>query len=422
MQIELSSTATPRPERRALRPAPALPGRAIVHAAVRVSSPRPARRAVLLYGESYHHPNLLHRSAFLAPDPVVLIDEGRRGTTLWVNGMELGRARKEAKVTHVRSFDELNLRDRFRAAGPGADRTSVLLAAILEAHGLRECDVDTDFPALQLDGMRALGLDVTPKPGLYERSRRIKTQSEILKIKAVQDAGQDALQRAIDVIRAAEIRDGILYRDGKPLTGADLVRVVETRLLELGCSTEDSICCGGPDNADPHRATSDVLRAGLPIVLDIFPFSKSTRFWGDMTRTVVRGTPPPEVQRMWDAVKEAQETALAMVRPGVSARDIHRTVCDVLKRHGYGSSAPGYDDIKSDARFIHGTGHGVGLEIHEDPSIGGTDIPLEVGDVITIEPGLYDPRLGGIRIEDLVVVTRDGYRQLTPLPKVFRLD
>jgi len=164
------------------------------------------------------------------------------------------------------------------------------------------------------------------------------------------------------------------------------------------------------------------LRVGLPIVLDIFPYDKRTRYWGDMTRTVVRGAPPPEVERMWDAVLEAQQAGLDAVRPGASGRDVHFACSDVFKEHGYGSLAKPYRDIKSAARFIHGTGHGLGLEIHEFPRIGDVDVTLEVGDVITVEPGLYDPQFGGIRIEDLVVVTEEGCRNLTPLPKVLHLD
>jgi len=165
-----------------------------------------------------------------------------------------------------------------------------------------------------------------------------------------------------------------------------------------------------------------VLRAGLPIVLDIFPFDKVSRYWGDMTRTVVRGTPPPEVARMWDAVLEAQQAGLDAVKPGANGRDVHLACCETFKKHGFGSVTKGYRDIQSDARFIHGTGHGVGLEIHEFPRVGDIDVTLEVGDVVTVEPGLYDPRFGGIRIEDLVVVTESGCRNLTTLPKTFRLD
>ena len=183
-----------------------------------------------------------------------------------------------------------------------------------------------------------------------------------------------ALQKAIDVIAAAEIRDGLLQHEGRKLTSADLIYTVESHLLENGNSTEDSICCGGPESADPHRTESDVIREGLPIVLDIYPFDKHTRYWGDMTRTVVRGTPPPEVMGMWEAVLEAQQAGLDAVRPGANGRDVHFACCEVFKQHGYGSLARPYRDIQSDARFIHGTGHGLGLEIHEFPRISEADV------------------------------------------------
>jgi Xaa-Pro aminopeptidase len=377
---------------------------------------------VLLFGESYHHPNIFYRSGFLAPDPVVLVDRGGDDTTLWTSQLEFGRAQKEARVGRVRCSEELGLSEMLKRAGNEQDGWSLLLQAVCREHNLEQVQVDADFPAIYADQLRQADVDITPRTDLYRRERRIKTAAELQAIEDTENAGMDALQRAIDVIAAADIKDGLLYRDGRPLTGDDLVLTVESRLLELGCTTTDSICAGGPDSADPHRRTSDVLRAGLPIVLDIFPFHKTTRYWGDMTRTVVRGTPPPEVERMWEATREAQQLGVEMIKPGANGRDVHYAICDVFKRHGYGSLPKPYRDIQSDARFIHGTGHGLGLEIHEFPRVADVDVILEVGDVVTVEPGLYDPRLGGIRIEDLVVVTETGCRNLTPLPKVFRLD
>lgn len=378
--------------------------------------------AVVLFGESYHHPNILYRTGFLAPDPVVVVDRGGDDTTLWVSTMEEGRARIEARVGTVRSTSDLGLAEKMRAAGSEQDAWAVLVAEVCRTHELAHVAVDSDFPAVIADALRARDVEVTPRNDLYRRERRIKSADEVDKLARVERAGMEGVQRAIDVIAAADIEDGLLTRGGRPLSGRDLITAVETRLVELGCGTEDSICCGGPESADPHRAHSEVLRAGLPIVLDIFPFDKSSRYWGDLTRTVVRGSVPLEVERMWEAVLEAQQTGLDMVRPGVNGRDVHLAICEVFKTHGYGSLPDGYRDIESDARFIHGTGHGVGLEIHEYPRVGDVDCILEVGDVITVEPGLYDPRLGGIRIEDLVVVTEAGCRNLTPLPKVFHLD
>ena len=379
------------------------------------------RPPVLLFGETYHHPNIYYRTHFLAPDPVVVVDRGGDDVTVWVNALEEGRARKES-TAQVRSTQELNIQELMSKAGSEQDSWSLLLEAVCKEHGLNEVDVDADFPALAADHLRSSDVSVTPRGDLYRRERRIKTPQEVEWITDTENAGMAALQKAIDIIAAADIKDGLLYRNGKPLSGQDLIVAVETHLLELGCTTTDSICCGGPDSADPHRASSDVIRVGLPIVLDIFPFHKTTRYWGDMTRTLVRGTPPPEVERMWEATLEAQQAGLDAVRPGANGRDVHYACCEVFKKWGYGSLAKPYRNIESDARFIHGTGHGLGLEIHEFPRVADVDVTLEVGDIVTVEPGLYDPKFGGIRIEDLVVVTEDGCRNLTTLPKTFHLD
>jgi Xaa-Pro aminopeptidase len=378
-------------------------------------------RPVLLFGESYHHPNILYRTGFLVPDPVVVVDRGGSDTVLWTSALEEGRARKEASVGEVRSVVELDMAA-VRPGGNEYDGWAALVEAVCRKHGLNAVDVDADFPTVLADYLRHNDVDVRPRNDIYQERRRIKNPQEIEWITATENAGMAALQKAIDVISAAEIRDGLLQHQGRNMSSADLIYTVESHLLENGNSTVDSICCGGPESADPHRTESDVIREGLPIVLDIYPFDKKTRYWGDMTRTVARGTPPPEVMLMWEAVLEAQQAGLDAVRPGANGRDVHFACCEVFKQHGYGSLARPYRDIESDARFIHGTGHGLGLEIHEFPRISEADVVLEVGDVITVEPGLYDPRLGGIRIEDLVVVTETGCRNLTTLPKQFLLD
>jgi Xaa-Pro aminopeptidase len=377
-------------------------------------------RPVLLFGETHHHPDILYRTGFLAPDPVVVVDRGGSDTVLWASALEEGRARKQASVGEVRSTVELEI-PAARTGGNEYDGWAALVVAVCREHGLSAVDVDADFPTVLADHLRHNDVDVRPRTDIYQQRRRIKTRQEVEWITSTENAGMAALQKAIDMIAAAGIRDGLLTHEGRNLTSKDLIFAVESHLLENGCGTEDSICCGGPESADPHRAMSDVIRAGLPIVLDIYPFDKTTRYWGDMTRTVVRGTPPPEVERMWDAVLEAQQAGLDTVKPGANGRDVHYACCEVFKKHGYGSLAKPYRDIQSDARFIHGTGHGLGLEIHEFPRVNESDVVLEVGDVITVEPGLYDPSFGGIRIEDLVVVTETGCRNLTTLPKTFRL-
>ena len=170
-------------------------------------------------------------------------------------------------------------------------------------------------------------------------------------ITAAENAGMAALQKAIDVIAAAEIHDGLLVHEDGNLTSADLdLRGRKSTCWRTAAAQRTRSAAVARSSADPHRAMSDVIRAGLPIVLDIYPFDKRTRYWGDMTRTVVRGTPPPEVMRMWDAVLEAQQAGLDTVRPGVNGRDVHFACCEVFKRHGYGSLAeavPGHPERRA---------------------------------------------------------------------------
>jgi Xaa-Pro aminopeptidase len=382
-------------------------------------------RPILLYAAS--DPNILYRTGFWAPDPVVAIDEGDR-VTLWVDKREIGPA-NEQKKPGVRVRDTAAARDIAKSLPPGDKPTNFYsreIAAICKLQGISAVTVNHDFPALQLDELRQLGIDVEVGSGVYDNLRRQKSEAEIEEVARAQKAGLDAMDQAISVIRRSKIRGRQLYFEGEKLTGEYLVNLIERRLFDLGYSTEEgTIACGAPANQSPHTMTSSYLRAGYPIILDIFPRNKKSRMWGDMTRTVVRGKPQPGVEEMYTAVLDAQQTALAMARPGVTGGEIHEAVCETLKKYGYGSdyANDNFVDIASTIRFKHGTGHGVGLDIHEAPYVGGNARqPLLPGDVITIEPGVYGPKLGGVRIEDTIVITEDGYRQLTPYPKEFRVE
>jgi Xaa-Pro aminopeptidase len=185
-------------------------------------------------------------------------------------------------------------------------------------------------------------------------------------------------------------------------------------LRENLVSEVDLIVAGGPAAADPHAHGDGALRWGEAIVMDIFPRSRSSRYFADITRTVVKGEPSGELRSMYQAVMDAQAAALDRVRAGANGADIHRAVLDVFQ-------AAGYDGRPERPSMPHGTGHGLGLDIHEAPRVGEIDVELLEDEVITIEPGLYHPDIGGVRVEDTVAVTRDGYRNLTTMSKRFEL-
>jgi Xaa-Pro aminopeptidase len=223
------------------------------------------------------------------------------------------------------------------------------------------------------------------------------------------------MRAAVRCIRGAAIsRSGRLLHAGRPLTSASLKELIERTLLAAQCVAEDTIVAVGPQGARPHDAGSGPLRAGVPVVIDIFPRDKETGYWGDITRTVVRGPAPPAIRRMHRAVLAAQKLALAMIRPGVEVRAVQRAVEEHFRKMGYETSLapPGRE-----RGFIHGVGHGVGLDIHEAPGLRHESGRLRAGHVVTVEPGLYYPGIGGVRIEDTVVVTRTGHKILATFPR-----
>ncbi|MDP9251726.1 MAG: M24 family metallopeptidase, partial [Chloroflexota bacterium] len=228
--------------------------------------------------------------------------------------------------------------------------------------------------------------------------------------------------KGVDTLKRATVRkDGTLELDGSPFTAERLRAIVESRLLELGCVSEGAIIAPGKQAADPHMIGSGPLRAGEAIVMDIFPQHKATRYFADMTRTVSKGEPPAEIAKMYEVTKRAQDAGIKALRPGVTGREVHELVEDIIFEAGYDTLRPGQQRSKSGgppSGFIHGTGHGVGLEIHEMPTVGRSGVkPLALGDVVTVEPGIYLPELGGVRLEDMLVITETGSRNLTRAPR-----
>ena len=218
-------------------------------------------------------------------------------------------------------------------------------------------------------------------------------------------------------LRRAEIRDHVLWLDGEVLTSERVKKLINVALMECGCIAQHTIVAGGEQACDPHDEGSGPLPAHRSIIFDVFPRSAGTRYFADMSRTVVRGTPSPELTRLYHAVKDAQEEAITKIRDGADGAAIHQGICDRFEKAGYKT---GLVNGRMQGYF-HGTGHGVGLDIHEAPRISRTGSLLQEGHVVTVEPGLYYPGLGAVRIEDMVLVTKDGCRNLTNYPKVFEL-
>ncbi|MDQ3077111.1 MAG: M24 family metallopeptidase [bacterium] len=241
--------------------------------------------------------------------------------------------------------------------------------------------------------------------------RTKKTVQQLKAIREVQRATESAMEAVISYLQST-----------KNPTSEEAHQLIDTILEKHNCeSPEGHIVSGGIQSVEPHEVGTGPLKKGVPIVIDIYPRSKITGYFADMTRTVCIGTQSPELQKMYNAVLAAQELALSMIKPKIKCSNIQAAVDTLFKEKGYKTSGKG-KVFKFAEGFVHGIGHGVGLDIHEAPRIGrgSTDI-LKKGDVITIEPALYYPKLGGIRLEDMVLVTSSGVENLTHFPKQFKI-
>jgi Xaa-Pro aminopeptidase len=361
-------------------------------------------------------------SGFGAPDPyTTAYADGE--VHLLVSSLEFGRARDESRAETVRRLADYD----YRGLVEEYDRREATVRVV--ADWLADLDVESvavpwRFPVGVADGLRDRDVAVDARDGsgvgVVTEIRARKTDEEIDHVRGAQRANERAMARAETVLAEATVEDGRLHHDGEVLTSERVKEAIEIALLENGCALDETIVACGADGADPHNRGSGPLDAGEPIVIDIFPRDKATGYHADMTRTFLQGDPDDRVRERYEVTAEAMDAAFAALeQPAVTGAAVHDAVCDVYEDAGYETLR---GDPSAETGFIHSTGHGVGLDVHEAPSVGPSGGRLEPGHVITIEPGLYDPAVGGIRIEDLVVVTEDGYENLTDYPRKLVVD
>jgi len=371
--------------------------------------------AQLIIADTEKNANLYYATGFLAPDPFIFAQfDGRK--VLVMSDLELDRAKCQAKADEVLSYSLLakQAKQRLKSEPSLVD----VVDELLKGRRVTSVEVPLDFSVYYADGLRKRGYTVEVKPEPFYPQRTVKSEEEIALITQALRATEEALESAIELIRNSEIKpDKSLWIGGKPLT-AELVRkVMHMQLMERDCVGQHTIIACGVQAVDPHNKGSGPLRANDPIVIDVFPQHMTSRYFADLTRTVVKGTASEKVRRMFEAVREGQEIAFRMIKDGVDGSSVHKAILDYFDSLGF---ATGKQDGRMQG-FFHGTGHGVGLEIHEPPRINPRKDILKAGMVVTVEPGLYYTHTGGMRIEDMVVVTRDGCRVLTQAPKILEV-
>jgi Xaa-Pro aminopeptidase len=353
-------------------------------------------------------------SGFDAPDPFVTLYDGEIHL-FFTRSLEYGRAVRESHAATVERAVDFDYGEKVEEYGQ-SEATDRTLAAFLDRYGVESVAVPPRFPLRTADGLREQGVTVqADTDGTVTGIRAVKTPEEIDHVRAAQRANEAAMARAEALIADADTDDeDRLVQGGEPLTSERVKEEIEVTLLRHGCALDETIVACGVDAADPHDRGSGPLMAGEPIIVDIFPRDKATKYHADMTRTFCRGEPDPTVREWYDLTADAKAAALAAVESGTTGEAVHDAVCDVYEDAGLPTLR---SDERAETGFIHSTGHGVGLDVHERPSVGPGGAELQPGQVITIEPGLYDPAVGGVRIEDIVVVTDDGYENLTDYPE-----
>ena len=370
--------------------------------------------------------NQYYLTDFTAPDGVVSLHTPEDDHVLTTT-LEYGRAESESSADTVAIRADYGERD-LRGEYSKDEAINRVIGRFLADHDVDAVSVPAEFPVGTADSLRDQGVDVDPVTAdVFDEIRAVKRDEEVERIRAVQAANEEAMATVERLLREATVADGsgdvaagTLVHDGEPLTSERVKTEVEVTLLRERCGLDEAIVACGADGTEPHNRGSGPLVAGEPIVVDIFPKSKETRYYGDMTRTFVKGQPGDRAREWYDLTREAFEAALDAVQAGATGADVHAAACDVYEDAGLPTLR---SDPDAETGFIHSTGHGVGLEIHEDPRLDmHNDDPLQVGQVITVEPGLYDPEVGGIRIEDLVVVTEEGYENLTDYPVEFVVE
>lgn len=370
--------------------------------------------AKLIYDSPERNADLYYATHFWAPDDILFLEhKGKKFLVL--SDLELERGKKEAKVHKVLALADLAA----KARKAGRVDTAGIIETLLKDFGIRKIGVPHKTPFVLVDALRKKGFRIEAGDKPFYLGRTFKTAREKKWMIAAQKVTFQAIGLAEKILRASTVRRGTLYWKGKVLTSERVRFELDRFLLERGYRTKDIIIACGLQGTDPHCTGSGPLKANEAIIVDVFPRNDATAFHGDATRTFCKGKASPELKKMYAAVKAAQENAIKKIRGGVNGKTIHDGIMKYFESRGFKTGT--IDGAKQG--FIHGTGHGIGLEIHEEPvRINTRDFILKPGHVVTVEPGLYYRKNGGVRLEDIVFVTQTGCELFSTYPKRLEID
>ncbi len=356
---------------------------------------------------------LRRRIRFSVGDPVAFIELPEE-SILILRDIEMDRARQKSAADRVACPADFAPKEGL--SGDRETATAQAAAECLRRAGVKQVTADRSLPFIYAEMIQRVGIKMECDLTMGVIERRSKDAEEIQSLRESQRTTERAMEMACKLIAQAEARaDGVLMHQNEPLTAERVRTEIDIFLLGEGFTNPPSIIACGLEGADCHNLGTGELRTGQPVIVDIFPCSNATGYNGDCTRSVVHGDIPAELLRMRTAIAAAKAAGIAAVRPGVTGEQVHQAVISTIKSHGYSIGLPTADTPPDYCSMPHGTGHGVGLEVHESPLLDFKGPELIVGDVVTVEPGLYSQSLGGLRLEDIVVVTPEGCENLNHL-------
>jgi Xaa-Pro aminopeptidase len=367
-------------------------------------------QALLLVSASEGDANMLYAVGFFVPDPFIFFKHKNLKFAV-MSDLEIDRAKKQAHVDRVLSLSRYQRKLRKLGKVPGMID---ILDLLFRERGIRSVIVPANFSALLTDQLRAKGYSVQIKRDPFWTEREAKNRVEVERITESLRVARLGLEAGIRMLKRTRTkRDGYLYLNGTRLTSEMLKTAVNTTIMAQGWLPSHTIISSGNQCVDPHHEGSGPIRANSSIIFDIFPRSQRNGYFGDLSRTVVRGRASDKLKEIYATVQAGQKIGYEQIRDGINGKEVHQNILNLFEARGFHTGR-----INGRMQgFFHGTGHGLGLDIHEPPRIAPVDAILRTGHVVTVEPGLYYLGIGGVRLEDVVVVTANGNRNLTDCPQ-----
>jgi Xaa-Pro aminopeptidase len=370
---------------------------------------------VIIVGDTARHPELRHELPLMLGDPFLYIEKDGRKHVV-ITDFEWPRIQETGIDVELISPYTLGLDELMDSGKKFWEISRELYLRGVKQVGVTKAIVPHTFPLGFADALRENGVELTVDREFFIERRRVKNEQELAGIRRAQRAAEAGMDAARDLFRRAQPSNGSLTVDGEPLTSERVKLAIQSAFTAHGCLADEFIVSHGPQSAIGHDMGSGGIKASEPIVIDLWPRDAETACYADMTRSFCIGDIPDELRDYHRVARESLDKSLAAIKSGAKGKDVYAVSCEPFHQAGYKTLLNKEPGEIVETGYFHSLGHGVGLEVHEQPSLSKIGEELKAGDVVTIEPGMYRRGWGGCRLEDLVLVTENGAENLTQYP------